>query len=74
MGDLYKLSYYVSNSSPIALQACASFQIFTDICILSQFAIYRNASEKDVKSSPKPEKKYKIVASNDEDEQNLEDT
>lgn len=40
-GDLYKLSYYVANTSPFALRACASFQIFTDLCILSQFVIYR---------------------------------
>ena len=52
-GDLYKLSYYMANSSPLALQACAMLQIFTDLCILGQFALYRNSSEKDFK--------YKII-------------
>ena len=32
------------NESPIALQGCAGFQIFTDLCILSQFMLYRNSS------------------------------
>jgi len=40
-GDCYKLSYYLANLSPLALRVCASFQIFTDLCILSQFVIYR---------------------------------
>jgi hypothetical protein len=40
-GDLYKLSYYMGNQSPLALQACASFQILTDLLILAQFAVYR---------------------------------
>ena len=40
-GDLYKLSYYMANLSPLALRACASFQIFMDLCILAQFALYR---------------------------------
>jgi solute carrier family 66, member 2 len=40
-GDLYKLSYYMGNHSPVALQACASFQILTDLMILGQFAVYR---------------------------------
>ena len=47
-GDLYKLSYYMGNSSPLALSACASFQIFTDLCILAQFAVYRK-NNKDTK-------------------------
>lgn len=33
-GDVYKLSYYIGNSSPVALQACSSFQILTDLLIL----------------------------------------
>lgn len=45
-GDVYKLSYYIGNSSPVALQACSSFQILTDLLILGQFALYRrNTSE-----------------------------
>ena len=40
-GDMYKLSYYMANGSPFALRACATFQIFTDLCILAQFAMYR---------------------------------
>eukprot|EP00347_Sterkiella_histriomuscorum_P019285 403342230 len=51
-GDLYKFSYYASNNSPIALVCCAFFQICTDICILSQFWLYRNnKSETQNKSS-----------------------
>jgi hypothetical protein len=49
-GDLYKLSYYVAHASPLALQLCAAFQIFTDICILGQFALYRNNTKSPVKS------------------------
>ena len=45
-GDCYKLSYYLANESPLALRACASFQIFTDLCILSQFVIYRSNGQK----------------------------
>ncbi len=41
-GDLYKLSYYVAHASPLALQLCAAFQIFLDLCILGQFALYKN--------------------------------
>jgi hypothetical protein len=41
-GDCYKLSYYVATNGPMALRLCAFFQICTDICILSQFVIYRN--------------------------------
>jgi len=44
-GDLYKLSYYVANESPLALQLCAAFQIFIDICILGQFGLYRNTGK-----------------------------
>ena len=44
-GDLYKLSYYVGNQSPFALRACASFQIFMDLCILAQFGLYRKNSD-----------------------------
>ena len=46
-GDLYKLSYYMANTSPLALKACASFQIMTDTCILAQFVIYRNNTKKE---------------------------
>ena len=49
-GDLYKLSYYVAHASPLALQLCAAFQIFTDIAILGQFALYRNNTKSPVKS------------------------
>lgn len=44
-GDCYKFSYYASNNSPLALVVCAGFQIMTDLCILSQFWIYRGASK-----------------------------
>lgn len=47
-GDLYKLSYYVATHAPLALQGCAGFQIFTDLCILMQFGLYRDASAKPV--------------------------
>ena len=45
-GDLYKLSYYTATNSPIALQLCAAFQIFTDLCILAQFGYYKNSTQK----------------------------
>ena len=48
-GDLYKLQYYVSHGSPLALQGCALFQILTDLAILSQFALYRDVSNCDKK-------------------------
>jgi len=41
-GDLYKMSYYSGNDSPIQLVLCAMFQCLTDMCILGQFYIYRN--------------------------------
>lgn len=34
-GDLYKFSYYIGAQSPVALVACAFFQICVDLCILS---------------------------------------
>jgi ABC-type amino acid transport system permease subunit len=34
LGDIFKFYYYFSEHSPIALLACASFQIFTDFSIL----------------------------------------
>lgn len=40
-GDFYKLTYYISTSSPIQLIFCSVFQICTDVSILSQFWIYR---------------------------------
>jgi solute carrier family 66, member 2 len=49
-GDLYKLSYYIAHASPLALQLCAAFQIFIDICILGQFALYRKNTKSPVKS------------------------
>ncbi len=64
-GDMYKLSYYMANASPFALRACASFQIFTDLCILAQFAIYRkNSLQKDVEVAAEEDKqsKYEIVS------------
>ena len=51
-GDCYKLSYYLANLSPLALRVCASFQIFTDLCILSQFVIYRRRPLDADKPSP----------------------
>lgn len=54
-GDLYKFTYYSSNNSPIALVICATFQICTDISILSQFWIYRNA-----KQSTSVQDKFKV--------------
>jgi len=30
----------------MALQLCASFQIFTDLCILAQFGYYKNSNQK----------------------------
>lgn len=42
-GDLYKFSYYIGAHSPVALVACAFFQICIDLCILSQFWVYRFA-------------------------------
>ena len=50
-GDLYKLSYYMANASPIALQACAAFQIFMDLCILAQFVIYRKNTPSQLKEN-----------------------
>ena len=41
-GDLYKFSYYAGTSSPAALVMCAFFQICMDVCILSQFWVYRD--------------------------------
>ena len=45
-GDLYKLSYYTATQSPMALQLCAGFQIFTDLCILAQFGYYKSSNYK----------------------------
>ena len=39
-GDMYKLTYYYSNDSPIELIFCSIFQICTDCSIMSQFWIY----------------------------------
>ena len=54
----------MANMSPIALRACAAFQIFTDLCILAQFAIYRNSKPTyepvDTKATPKIEETKKI--------------
>ena len=63
-GDLYKLSYYVANESPLALQLCAAFQIFIDICILGQFGLYRNtgkakSEKRDVVNQEEKEQLYK---------------
>jgi hypothetical protein len=59
-GDLYKLSYYAATKSPIALQLCAAFQIFTDLCILAQFSLYRNRSSVEcVKADSKVEENEK---------------
>ena len=30
----------------MALQLCAAFQIFTDLCILAQFGYYKNSNQK----------------------------
>lgn len=30
----------------MALQLCAAFQIFTDLCILAQFGYYKNSTQK----------------------------
>ena len=47
----------MANASPFALRACASFQIFTDICILGQFVIYRkNTKAASVSQKPNYEK------------------
>jgi solute carrier family 66, member 2 len=61
-GDLYKLQYYVTHGSPLALQGCAMFQILTDLCILCQFAIYRDSGDK---------KKGKSVSQGDNDDSKL---
>ena len=51
----------MANASPIALRACASFQIFTDICILGQFVIYRkNTKAASVSEKPEYEKVVQV--------------
>lgn len=52
-GDLYKLSYYMANASPLALKACASFQILVDLCILAQFVVYRKNTKVTEISTPR---------------------
>ena len=52
-GDLYKLSYYMANASPLALKACAAFQILMDLCILGQFVAYRRNTKVAELSAPR---------------------
>ena len=40
-GDLFKLYYYNSTESPLALILCSFFQCSTDCAILTQFWVYR---------------------------------
>jgi hypothetical protein len=72
-GDLYKLSYYVANQSPFALRACASFQIFMDLCILAQFGLYRKNTEAKISQAADNEKTLSTAINTNDEEDEIEE-
>jgi hypothetical protein len=44
-GDGFKMWFYYTESEPIQLLACASFQLLTDIIILGQFFVFGDKPE-----------------------------
>ena len=46
VGDAMKLVYYLGNDQPLQFIICAIIQLVIDVCILSQFVLYRKKAVK----------------------------